>query len=152
MLRGDLKGSSFGFIAIDERWTLEGENEVRWLMDVDLIDVGPVSLQAYASTSVQARSRRRHAPLRRVSFRRASSDMERLARLQRIGYHVRSIKDRTDAERLVVLDELKDRVDNGAEQLLARKRYRRSLQHFVVGPRFHSEEKELKCLQPKLLN
>jgi hypothetical protein len=54
--RGDLRGSSFGFRATGENWSVEGAKEVRTITDVELKDVGPVSLPAYTATDVQARN------------------------------------------------------------------------------------------------
>ena len=53
--RGDLTGSSFGFVARTDSWAEEGEGDarvmVRTLDDVDLLDVGPVTYPAYSATS-----------------------------------------------------------------------------------------------------
>lgn len=54
--RGDLTGSSFGFVAEQESWReMEGENgqriAIRTIESVRLMDVGPVTYPAYASTS-----------------------------------------------------------------------------------------------------
>lgn len=54
--RGDIAGSSFGFVARRADWT-EGEGRsVRTLRQVDLVDVGPVTYPAYASTTTGVRS------------------------------------------------------------------------------------------------
>ena len=60
--RGDLDEMSFGFIAQDQEWE-DGEDErhggkcaIRNLLDVDLLDVSPVTYPAYGGTSVHVRS------------------------------------------------------------------------------------------------
>lgn len=52
--RGDIDGCSFGFIARSDSWNTQGTE--RQLLDVDLLDVGPVTYPAYTATSVSARS------------------------------------------------------------------------------------------------
>jgi HK97 family phage prohead protease len=54
--RGDLNGSSFSFVALDEEWKKEDGEEVREVTRVKLLDVGPVSEPAYSATTVSARS------------------------------------------------------------------------------------------------
>lgn len=56
--RGDVSQSSFAFIVRLERWTQDVELGVtlRELLDVDLIDVSPVTYPAYVGTSVGLRS------------------------------------------------------------------------------------------------
>ncbi len=56
--RGDVNQSSFAFVARLERWTQDAENgfSLRELLDVDLIDVSPVTYPAYEGTSVGLRS------------------------------------------------------------------------------------------------
>lgn len=58
--RGDLKGSSFSFGTINDRWyaeTTDGvETLVRDLIDVDVYDVGPCTFPAYEATTAEARS------------------------------------------------------------------------------------------------
>jgi uncharacterized protein len=59
--RHDVDGSSFSFYIREQRWTDEkGADGVkrlkRELLDVDLLDVGPVTWPAYPQTSVSARS------------------------------------------------------------------------------------------------
>ena len=58
--RGDVRGSSFSFISRSVSWSqIEGEaNEIRTLLDVDLIDVGPVCSPAYTATTASARDSR----------------------------------------------------------------------------------------------
>ncbi|MEM4167544.1 MAG: HK97 family phage prohead protease [Candidatus Caldarchaeum sp.] len=57
--RGDVWGSSFAFVVPDggeqfERVQLdEGEKLIRWLVDVELLEVGPVAMPAYYATSVE---------------------------------------------------------------------------------------------------
>jgi HK97 family phage prohead protease len=55
--RGDISGMSFGFIKIVDEWhTKEGEDDLRILKEVKLIDVSPVTYPAYPDTSVAVRS------------------------------------------------------------------------------------------------
>lgn len=56
--RGDVSQSSFAFVVRLERWTqdVEAGFSLRELLDVDLIDVSPVTYPAYAGTSVGLRS------------------------------------------------------------------------------------------------
>lgn len=53
--RGDVDGSSFSFIPTSVTWeqaTIEGTTiDIRWVNDVDLFDVGPVTFPAYESAS-----------------------------------------------------------------------------------------------------
>ena len=49
--RGDVIGSSFGFMVNDERVRQEGNLVVREILDVSLRDVGPVTFPAYAGTA-----------------------------------------------------------------------------------------------------
>ncbi len=54
--RGDVSGSSFQFRTIEDRWrTVDGE-EQRELVEVELIDVSPVTYPAYPATDVALRS------------------------------------------------------------------------------------------------
>lgn len=54
--RGDITGSSFGFRTKTDNWrTINGE-DVRELIDLDLIEVSPVAFPAYEGTSVQVRA------------------------------------------------------------------------------------------------
>jgi len=57
--RGDVTGSSFGFIVRKDAWTKEGdgedETEIREIHDVELIDVGPVTFPAYEATTAGIR-------------------------------------------------------------------------------------------------
>jgi len=56
--RGDIDGSSFGFIVKKESYQINKETEmdVRTIEDVDLFDVGPVVFPAYTATSAGVRS------------------------------------------------------------------------------------------------
>lgn len=54
--RGDLSGSSFAFDVRGVRWTEEGRTLVRNLEDLDVFDVGPVTMPAYAGTTTGLRS------------------------------------------------------------------------------------------------
>lgn len=54
--RGDVDGSSFQFRTIEDKWTREGNSEIRELRKVQLFDVGPVSFPAYEGASSGVRS------------------------------------------------------------------------------------------------
>ena len=59
MARGDVDQSSFGFRVVEESWrepTEEQPYPVRVLHQVNLFDVGPVTIPAYPQTSAQVRS------------------------------------------------------------------------------------------------
>lgn len=56
LARGDLDGSSFSFTATARWETLEDGTEVRWLIDGDLFDMGPVTFPAYGGTSAGMRA------------------------------------------------------------------------------------------------
>ncbi len=54
--RGDMSGSSFGFIIRAQEWIdRPDENEKRIIKDVDLFDVSPVTFPAYEDTDVAVR-------------------------------------------------------------------------------------------------
>jgi len=57
--RGDVKGASFGFITLEDKWETEDEGEtlVRILSKAQLIDVSPATFPAYPDTKIAARSR-----------------------------------------------------------------------------------------------
>lgn len=70
--RGDLTGCSFSFTNPTEIWSKDGTR--RELLDLTLIDTGPVVFPAYEGTSVQARSHKeRYSSTRSYTFVRASS-------------------------------------------------------------------------------
>lgn len=54
--RGDLKGSSFAFRVTKQSFEKAEKHDIRNVHDVDLLDVGPVSAPAYASTTAGTRS------------------------------------------------------------------------------------------------
>lgn len=54
--RGDLNGSSFAFNVRSQRWSeLDGVN-LRELLEVDLLDVGPATFPSYGGSTAQLRS------------------------------------------------------------------------------------------------
>jgi len=59
--RGDVSGSSFGFIVTEDDWdeseVKAGKLPLRTIRSVELYDVSPVTYPAYPKTSVSARSR-----------------------------------------------------------------------------------------------
>lgn len=52
--RGDIHGSSFGFLTRDNGadWSTESDRRIRNLRSLDLFDVGPVTFEAYSGTDV----------------------------------------------------------------------------------------------------
>ena len=55
--RGDVSGMSFGFYTNKERWTEEKDKTpLRELLDIELLEVFPVTFPAYPTTTAQARS------------------------------------------------------------------------------------------------
>ena len=53
--RGEITGSSFGFIVTNEEVRREGNLVIREITDVELFDVGPVTYPAYQATSQRNR-------------------------------------------------------------------------------------------------
>lgn len=60
MQRGDVRGASFDFIQRSQRWTdpIDGQLELREILDVDLYDVSIVTDPQYARAEAELRSRR----------------------------------------------------------------------------------------------
>lgn len=56
MQRGDIKEMSFGFIVKDTLWEEINGQWVRTLLEVELIEVSPVTFPAYTGTDVSART------------------------------------------------------------------------------------------------
>lgn len=54
--RGDVDQMSFAFRTIKDQWRTEEGEQVRELLDVELLDVSPVAYPAYAETQVSARA------------------------------------------------------------------------------------------------
>ena len=55
--RGDVRQSSFAFVAYEDEWSTTDQNfPLRTLLSVRLLDVAPVNSPAYLDTSVDARS------------------------------------------------------------------------------------------------
>jgi len=54
--RGDVDGSSFSFRTVLDEWRMEGPVVIRELLDVDLVDVSPVTYPAYPAAEVALRS------------------------------------------------------------------------------------------------
>lgn len=81
---GHLDGMSFGFITRKDEWERGEKEEIRTLLDVKLVDVGPVTFPAYLDTSAAVRSleQRREADkagaASAVEARRRRLDLEAL--------------------------------------------------------------------------
>lgn len=56
MSRGDVKEMSFGFITIEDAWAKVEDVWVRTLLEVDVLEISPVTFPAYGQTTVSARS------------------------------------------------------------------------------------------------
>lgn len=56
LARGDVPGSSFQFRPQRVRWEEEEDREIRTLLEVELIDVGPVTHPAYRATTAANRN------------------------------------------------------------------------------------------------
>jgi len=54
--RGDLDGMSFAFRTITDNWRTEDGEEIRELVDLELLDVSVVAYPAYSATQVSARA------------------------------------------------------------------------------------------------
>jgi len=52
--RREVIGSSFSFSSVQTLYSIDGELEVRTLLDVDLYDLGPVTWPAYVGTTAEA--------------------------------------------------------------------------------------------------
>ena len=90
--RGDISGMSFGFQVVTARWLEEADEdtELRELLDLDLIEVSPVTFPAYADTEVGVRSRDKFRAERSASnpTRNASSPLS----IERERQEMRKIK------------------------------------------------------------
>lgn len=53
--RGDVDQMSFGFRMIKDKWETEGGKDLRTLIEVQLLDVSPVTFPAYPKTEVAVR-------------------------------------------------------------------------------------------------
>jgi uncharacterized protein len=90
--RGDVSGSSFAFMPTKTTWQELRDSTgkttyVRWIDEVELFDVGPVTYPAYSSTEAGLRSAERDEELRReldiwVNRRESFNPTERLALLE----------------------------------------------------------------------
>lgn len=63
--RGDLDGMSFAFRTLSDAWLTQDGQEVRQLLDLELVDVSIVAYPAYSATSVAARALERAAAAHR---------------------------------------------------------------------------------------
>jgi uncharacterized protein len=50
--RGDLKGASFGFRTLTDRWFTEDGTTIRELLDIDIVEISLTAFPAYAETDV----------------------------------------------------------------------------------------------------
>lgn len=77
--RGDISGNSFSFRVAPggDHWE-EGQNEaIRTLLDVDIMDIGPVTFPAYPTTDVALRSLERWETVQRELCANPSLDLRR---------------------------------------------------------------------------
>jgi len=84
--RGDITGSSFGFIVTDEDSLRHDGRAVREVRQVTVLDVGPVTFPAYEATEVQVRSL--PDAIREDYERREQQKRHRAARLDFIGRQI----------------------------------------------------------------
>lgn len=54
--RGDVSGMSIGFYLLDEQWKTEGEQQIREVLDIELLEVSVVTFPAFPDTTVAVRS------------------------------------------------------------------------------------------------
>lgn len=54
--RGDVKAMSFGFRVLTDAWRTQDGDQVRELVDLELLDVSPVAYPAYPATQVSTRA------------------------------------------------------------------------------------------------
>lgn len=54
--RGDVDGMSFGFRTLTDNWRSQDGEQIRELVDLELLDVSPVAYPAYPATQVSARA------------------------------------------------------------------------------------------------
>lgn len=80
--RDDVTGMSFGFRAVKARWVEDSsqDKELRELLDLDLIEISPVTFPAYPDTDVGVRS------LDQFRAQKAGTKQQRMQRLRRLRY------------------------------------------------------------------
>lgn len=90
--RGDVSQMSFGFVVRKQQWDETGKITVRTLLDVELLEVSPVTFPVYDDTSAAVRSlenwRRENAP----PVRPGGAAVIRTRMLMRLGLKTRSIR------------------------------------------------------------
>jgi HK97 family phage prohead protease len=103
--RGDLRGSSFAFTVVSQRWVTNANGpDVRELIDLDCWDCSIVTMPAYSGTSVGARHDQRDAVYeqwqreRRATLGRSARDREEI--LRRVEASARADDHATRAARL----------------------------------------------------
>jgi HK97 family phage prohead protease len=55
VMRGDISGMSFAFLAVDDEWHMEGGMPTRDVIDMEVSEVSVVTFPAYPSTDVSSR-------------------------------------------------------------------------------------------------
>jgi HK97 family phage prohead protease len=66
--RGDVRGSSIAFFVRKETFEQDGETLIRWLDEVDLVELGPVAIPAFPATTAELASWREHVITRSCVF------------------------------------------------------------------------------------
>lgn len=79
--RGDVTGSSFAFIPIEQTIRDEGEVVVIEVRDVNLFDVGPVTFPAYEATSAEARNVDDAVRAWRMKYARDAAERDRAVKV-----------------------------------------------------------------------
>lgn len=99
--RGDVTGSSFGFVVLDQRFTHDKERnvDIREIRSVDLLDVSPVTYPAYKSTDAGVRStgdieeaRSAHTAYRASLGEKAEADTRLASRLAEIAQRAKEVE------------------------------------------------------------
>lgn len=66
--RGDIRGASFAFKVVEDRWSQSNSGYLRELLDVDLVDVTVTAIPAYPDTEIARRALDLMAKPMRVGF------------------------------------------------------------------------------------
>jgi HK97 family phage prohead protease len=83
--RGDLTGASFGFLTISDAWYQDGEDTVRELVDIEIIEISLTAFPAYQATNVEVAHRSLQAwQANMVSAPTPWSRLDRLRRRHRL--------------------------------------------------------------------
>jgi HK97 family phage prohead protease len=99
--RGDVTGSSFGFVVLDQRFSHDKERnvDIREIRSVDLLDVSPVTYPAYKATDVAVRTegdaaeaRSAHKAYRDSLGEKDAADARLAAKLEEIANRAKEVE------------------------------------------------------------